>query len=50
MLIGPALKADFETDDIVDEAINYFRANIMFKYFEVKGGADKVLIYLTVFI
>ena len=50
MSLGPAIKADFETDDIVDEAINFFRANILFKYYEVKGPADKVLIYLTVFI
>ena len=48
--VGPALKADFEGDDIVDEAINFFRANILFKSYEVRGPADKVLIYLTVFI
>ena len=36
--------------DIVDEAVVFFRANVMFKSFEVKGGADRVLIYLTMFI
>ena len=50
MLIGPAPKADFETDDVVDEAISQFRANVFFKNYEVKGPADKVIIYLTVFI
>ena len=27
-------------DDIVDEAIAFFRANVLFKSFEPKGGAD----------
>jgi actin related protein 2/3 complex subunit 3 len=48
--VGPAPKADFDGDDIIDEAINQFRANILFKYYDVKGPADKVIIYLTVFI
>ena len=42
-------KAD-EHQDIVDEAIAYFRANVLFKSFEVKGSADRVLAYLTLFI
>ena len=29
--------------DIIDEAINYFRANILFSQFEVEGGADLTL-------
>eukprot|EP00898_Chlorokybus_atmophyticus_P001913 jgi/Chlat1/2722/Chrsp182S02894 len=37
-------------EDIVDEAINTFRANVLFRSFEVKSGADKLLIYLTFFI
>ena len=48
--IGPAPKADFETEDIVDEAIQQFRANILFKSYDIRGNADKVLVYLTVFI
>lgn len=36
--------------DIVDEAIDYFRANVLFRSFEIKGGADRVLVYLTLFI
>ncbi len=50
ILIGPAPKADSEGDDIIDEAISQFRANVFFKNYEVRGPADKVLIYLTVFI
>ena len=49
-MIGPAPKADFEGDDVVDEAIKFFRANIFFKNYEIRGNADKVIIYLTVFI
>ncbi len=36
--------------DVVDEAIDFFRANVLFKSFEIKGGADRVLVYLTLFI
>ena len=36
--------------DIIDEAIIYFRANVLFKNFNIDGDADKVLVYLTVFI
>lgn len=36
--------------DIVDEAVDYFRANVLFRSFEVKGPADRVLVYLTLFI
>jgi actin related protein 2/3 complex subunit 3 len=37
-------------DDVVDEAIRLFRANVLFRNFEVQGGADRVLVYLTLFI
>ena len=37
-------------DDVIDEAITQFRANILFKNYNIKGSADKVIIYLTVFI
>jgi actin related protein 2/3 complex subunit 3 len=36
--------------DIVDEALMYFRANVLFKNFPIKGDADKLLVYITVFI
>ena len=48
--LGPAPKAEFDGEDVIDEAITQFRANIFFKNYEVRGPADKVIIYLTVFI
>ncbi|XP_027074847.1 actin-related protein 2/3 complex subunit 3-like [Coffea arabica] len=45
---GPAPASD--TTDIVDEAISFFRANVFFKNFDIKSSADKLLIYLTLYI
>jgi len=36
--------------DIIDEALIYFRANVLFKNFPIKSDADKLLIYISVFI
>lgn len=36
--------------DIVDEAIELFRANSLFRSFDVQNSADKLLIYLTLFL
>lgn len=36
--------------DIVDEAISLFKANVLFRKYEVKGPADRVIIYLTLYI
>jgi len=33
----------------VDESLGFFKANVLFKHFEVKGAADRVLIYLTLY-
>ncbi len=41
---------DGKTKDIVDEAIELYRATIMFKEFQPRGGADRVIVYLTFFI
>lgn len=38
-----------EAEDIIDETLGYFKANVLFKHFEVKGCADRVLIYLTLY-
>lgn len=46
---GPAAKSE-DSIDIVDEAITLFRSTIMFKNFKPEGPADKVIVYLTVFI
>mmetsp|Transcript_21761 Transcript_21761/g.65221 ORF Transcript_21761/g.65221 Transcript_21761/m.65221 type:complete len:174 (+) Transcript_21761:185-706(+) len=43
---GPAPPCH-EGEDIIDEVIKYFRPNSLFRNFDVKGGADRTLIYLT---
>jgi len=47
---GPAPVHRETEPDIVDEAIMYFRANILFNQFDVEGGADLTLIYVTAWI
>ncbi|KAI8977436.1 ARP2/3 complex 21 kDa subunit [Mycotypha africana] len=47
---GNAPFADPNTTDIIDEALDLFRANCLFRNFEIKGNADRVLIYLILFI
>lgn len=47
---GIAPPAPEDADDIIDEAINTFRANTFFKNYDIKGGADRILIYLTLYI
>ncbi len=44
---GPAVLCPVDEDDIIDEVLNYFRANVFFRNFEIKGAADRTLIYLT---
>ncbi|KAG8856740.1 subunit of the Arp2/3 complex [Tulasnella sp. 330] len=36
--------------DIIDETLDLFRANSLFRNFEIKGGADRLLIVLILFI
>jgi hypothetical protein len=42
--------ADPEQADIVDETLDLFRANSLFRNFEIKGPADRLLIILILFI
>ena len=42
--------SDSTEDDIIDEAITLFKANTFFRNFDIKGGGDRVLIYLTLYI
>lgn len=46
---GPTLPCNAEYD-IIDEVLDLFRANTFFKNFEVKGPADRTLIYGILFI
>merc|ERR1712146_107653 len=47
---GPATPADPAQPDIIDEAIRFFKANCLFRNYEVKGYADRVIVYLTLYI
>lgn len=47
---GPAPPAPDDQEDIVDEIIQLFRANVLFTNFEIKGNADRVLVYGTLFV
>ncbi|TNY20640.1 actin-related protein ARPC3, partial [Rhodotorula diobovata] len=42
--------ADTAQPDIIDESLALFRPNSLFRNFEIKGPADRVLIYLILFI
>ncbi|XP_055716650.1 actin-related protein 2/3 complex subunit 3 [Phlebotomus papatasi] len=46
---GPAPTTNNE-QDIIDEALYYFKANIFFRTFEIKSEVDRVLIYVTLYI
>jgi ARP2/3 complex ARPC3 (21 kDa) subunit len=41
---------DSESYDILDETLSLFRANTFFRNFEIKGPADRLLIYGILFI
>ena len=47
---GIAPSAPDDADDIIDEAISTFRANVLFAAFDIQGGADRLLVYLTLYI
>ncbi|XP_065201675.1 actin-related protein 2/3 complex subunit 3 [Planococcus citri] len=48
---GPApIATDDEAMDIIDEALYYFKSNVFFRTYEIKNEADRVLIYITLFI
>jgi actin related protein 2/3 complex, subunit 3 len=50
-IIEPQNSSDLpEFASIVDEALYLFRANIFFKNFEIKGPADRTLLYALLFI
>uniref|UniRef100_H8ZWP5 Actin-related protein 2/3 complex subunit 3 n=1 Tax=Collodictyon triciliatum TaxID=190325 RepID=H8ZWP5_9EUKA len=47
---GPAPPAGRDDVDIIDEAIGFFKANVFFRTFDIKGPGDRILIYLTLYI
>eukprot|EP00906_Rhabdomonas_costata_P039020 RCo055230 len=44
---GPAPLIRDNRADILDEVLLYFKPNVLYRTFEVKGPADRVLIYMT---
>jgi actin related protein 2/3 complex subunit 3 len=46
----PLIPASNEQGDIVDETLDLFRANSLFRNFEIKGPGDRLLIILVLFI
>lgn len=46
----PAATEDPSRADIINEALDLFRANALFRNFEIQGPADRLLIYLILFI
>ncbi|XP_022907097.1 actin-related protein 2/3 complex subunit 3 [Onthophagus taurus] len=47
---GPSIVQNGNESDIIDEALYYFRANVFFRTYEVKSEADRLLIYITLYI
>ncbi len=48
---GPAkVNFQFANMDIIDEAFTYFRINVLFKNYEIKGPGDKLIVYLSVYL
>lgn len=39
-----------DTPDIIDEALDFWRANVLYRIYQHKGGADLILCYLTAYI
>ncbi|XP_022219704.1 actin-related protein 2/3 complex subunit 3 [Drosophila obscura] len=46
---GPAPSANVE-NDIIDESLYFFKANVFFRTYEIKSEVDRVLIYVTLYI
>ena len=47
---GPAPRAPAGERDILDEALHYYRANVLFSNFSVDSAADRTLIYSTLYV
>ncbi|KAH8830358.1 actin-related protein ARPC3 [Flagelloscypha sp. PMI_526] len=47
---GPSPIADPQAADVIDETLDLFRANSLFRNFEIKGPADRLLIMLILYV
>lgn len=41
---------EYEPQDVLDEVIYYFKSNMFFRTFRMKGAADRLILYLTHFV
>ena len=46
---GPAPRSPEGEEDIIDEILHYYRANVLFSRFKLEGGADHTLVYGTLY-
>lgn len=46
---GPAPNVNSE-NDVIDESLYFFKANVFFRTYEIKSEVDRVLIYVTLYI
>lgn len=49
-VLGCVVTAPADRDDIIAETLATFRANVLFRNFEIQGDSDRTLIYLTLFV
>lgn len=47
---GPSPQHIGSSQDIIDEALYYFKANVFFRTYEIKSEADRLLIYITLYV
>ncbi|XP_073835592.1 actin-related protein 2/3 complex, subunit 3A [Musca autumnalis] len=47
---GPAPQQMNNDNDIIDESLYYFKANVFFRTYEIKSEVDRTLIYITLYI
>ncbi|KAF7263082.1 actin-related protein 2/3 complex subunit 3-like [Rhynchophorus ferrugineus] len=47
---GPAPPYLSSDQDIIDETLYYFKANVFFRTYEIKSESDRLLIYITLYI
>ncbi|XP_045467136.1 actin-related protein 2/3 complex subunit 3 [Harmonia axyridis] len=47
---GPISSPSGQEQDIIDESLYFFKANVFFRTYEIKSEADRLLIYITLYI
>ncbi|KAJ5076279.1 arp2/3 complex 21 kd subunit [Anaeramoeba ignava] len=47
---GPAPVQTNNDNDIVDEVLYYFKANVFFRQYDLESAADRLIVYLTLYV